>query len=288
MGAWADFLRRHGAPVYDLAGIPWRVYRNALIPATAMPRYPRLVPQEVRKLLWESKALFLRCGMEPTNERRNWWHIVCANYRFSMLSRNSRSKTRRGLKRFELRLLTPQWIAKNGYRCHRLAYERYKYARPLREKKFQASVLATVGEPVFEYWGALQSGELGGYFVCIVEDDGVFFHTIDITPQALKDYAAYALIHRLLDHYVEGRGLPVSNGSRAIAHATNMQDFLTKFGFNRKFCTLKIVYRPDIALAVSLLYPLRKPLAWLPAGGFIHSVRSVLEQERIWKQEKHS
>ena len=86
-------------------------------------------------------------------------------------------------------------------------------------------------------------------------------HTIDLSPAGLHDYAAYAMIHTILEDYINQQGIPVTNGSRSISHETHMQDFLTKFGFKREYSKLNVVYRRDIQIIVKALFPFRKAIA---------------------------
>jgi len=283
--SYAEFLISQGEVVVDLEGVFWMKYHGALISAAAMPVYIDLTYDEGNQLLKKSGALFLRYESGPVKTPTNWWTIVCRHYDFNQVSSNTRSKIRRGTRRLEIKQLSPEWLSEKGYECHVKCYQRYKHAMPKSRKAYISFINSLRGQSVFDIWGCLKNGELQGYIICLVESDGVFMHTIDITPAALHEYATYAMIHRILEYYVNEKGLAVSNGTRSISHETNMQDFLCKLGFEREYAELHVVYRNDIKLVVGLLYPFRNILKLISMIPIIHKVSSVLFQEQIFRNQ---
>lgn len=283
--SYAEFLAAQDETVVELSGLPWMKYHGAFIPATAMPAYCRVSRAEAMKVLVRNRAIFLRYSTGPARNETNWWHMVCRSYDFERTSANTRSKIRRGLKRTEVRRVSPAWLAENGYGCHIRSHERYLNASPQSPEEFRRFLNSIDDQHIFEAWACFAKGELVGYIVCLIED-GVFLHTIDITPVALRDYAAYAIIHTILDHYIRQEGVLVSNGSRSISHATDMQDFLLKFGFEREYCDLRVIYHPAAELIVRCLYPFRaavKRMTRLPAA---HKISSALYQEELARDQE--
>ncbi|MDH5571954.1 MAG: hypothetical protein OEY89_09325 [Gammaproteobacteria bacterium] len=281
ISSYADYLVSRGETVTSLGGIKWMNYYGALIPSNAMPVYVDISRDDAVKLVKESNTLFLRYTTGPVESETNWWYMVCRNYALSDVSGNTRSKIRRGLQRLKIRPVTAAWLAKNGYDCHVRCYKRYKHASPRTEDDFRFFMEGLDGYSIFDFWACCKSDKLVGYIICLREKDGVFMHTIDISPEGLHDYSAYAMMHELLDHYVNGLGIPVSNGSRSIAHKTNMQDYLCKFGFEREYAYLHVVYRPVLRLLVDVLYPFRNVIRTLDVMASFHKVSSLLFQEEI-------
>jgi len=283
--SYAEFLISQGEVVLDLGGVSWMDYHGALISAAAMPVYIDLTVDEATQLVKKSGALFIRYQTGRIKTPAEWWTIVCRQYSFKNVSSNTRSKIRRGTQRLEIKNVTPEWLIKQGYECHVKCYQRYKYARPKSRKAFNAFINSLRDQSIFDIWACMKNEELLGYIICLVESDGVFMHTIDITPAALHEYASYAMIHRILEYYVNEKGLAVSNGNRSIAHTTNMQDFLCKLGFEREYSELHVVYRPDIKLVVCLLYPFRNILKLFNRIPVLHKMSSVLFQEQIVRNQ---
>jgi len=279
--SYADFLISKGEMVYELGSTPWMKYHGVLIPATAMPVYENFLADDAVQLVKKSKALLLRYTNGPVKSPTNWWNMVCRHYNFNEVSSSTRSKIRRGLKRNEISKVNASWLYNQAYDCHVECYKRYKYALPENRKVYESFLNDLIGQSIFNTWACTQGNRLLGYIICLVEKNGVFLHTIDITPAGLKDYAAYALIHNVLEYYVNEKKLPVSNGSRSIAHETDMQDFLCKFGFDREYAQLHVIYRPDVRFLVNLLYPFRNILKVFKRFPLVHKVSAILFQEEI-------
>jgi len=278
---YTEYIVAQGGIVIDVGGVKWMKYQGALIPATAMPVHVDLSEQDAAQAIKETGALFLRFTNRPSQQESNWWYMVCRHYDITKVSSNTRSKIHRGLKRLQVQQVSPSWLADHAYDCHVKSYQRYIHASPQRESEFRRFLLSMENQPIFDVWSCTKQENVLGYILCLCEPDGVFMHTIDITPEGLHDYAAYAMLHCVLEKYVKENKLPVSNGSRSISHATEMQDFLQKFGFMREYCQLHVVYRPDVALAVRVLYPLRKILRVFEMLPIMHKVSAVLYQEQI-------
>lgn len=283
--SYNDILTAQGKIVVELEDVSWMKYQGALIPAAAMPVYVHPSYSEAVRLIKQTGALFMRYTTAPLEAHTNWWHIICRQYNFQMVSANTRSKIRRGLKRLEITKVPPAWLANNGYDCHVTCYNRYKNASPLSHDQFRSFLLSIHDQPFFEVWACFKDKQLQGYIICLVETNGVFLHTIDLTPDGLHNYATYAMIHRILENYVNGKGVPVSNGSRSISHETEIQDFLRCFNFQREYAELHVIYRPDIRVLVHLLYPLRNLLKYFTVISFVKKITSVLFQEDILRKQ---
>jgi len=286
--SYADYLISQGDRVLELGGVYWMMYHGALIPATAMPVYIDISFAEASQVLKEMRGVFLRYVSAPLPTSKDWWNIVCRQYEFNNVSSNTRSKIRRGIQRHEIMRVKPEWLSKQGYECHVKCYQRYKHALPKSKQAFESFINSLYGQSIFDIWVCLKNGKLQGYILCLVENNGVFMHTIDITPEGLRDYASYAMIHEILKYYLNEKGLPVSNGSRSIAHETNIQNFLLKLGFSREYAELHIVYRSDVRLAVYLLYPFREVIKIFNRFPLIHKISSVLFQEEIIRRQTAS
>lgn len=280
-------MQNQGIPLFKAGDMYWRVYQGALVPAPATTCYVELKENEVSALLKESGALFVRYSSNPCSERTEWWHVVCEKYNFDELSSNTRSKINRGNKRCHIKCVDAEWMAINGYECYAAAFDRYRNMNPLSKDNFRDSILSTKGGP-FEYWGVFVEDRLAGYCQCIIENNEVTTNIFKYDPSFLKFYTSYALINFLLSYYIVENGMRVSNGARSIAHDTNTQDFLLKFGFRRQFCKLNIVYKPLLRFAIQTFFPLRKLIYHLPDRCNIHKIRSLLFQEELKRSFQYS
>ncbi|MEK7400337.1 MAG: hypothetical protein AAB116_25610, partial [Candidatus Poribacteria bacterium] len=191
-----------------------------------------------------------------------------------------RNQIKHGRRDCIVRDISAEWLAECGYGCYKKAFDRYSHAVPMIESKFRSHVLSKAKyETLFENWGVFVEDRLVGYVVCIVEGEGVNTSVIRYDPDYLKYYPAYAVMDTLLTHYVAERKLPMSNGTRAVSHDTNMQDFLLKFGYRRQYCRLNVMYQPYLKLAISCLYPFRK---FVPNK--VHRIKALLFQEELKRE----
>lgn len=262
-------------------GYTWKFYQDALIPASPYPTYINLPLNEQKRLLKESGALFIRYTNNPTLNKTAWWYNSCDYYNLSELSSNTRNQVRRGNRECKVKKVDPGWLANHGYHCYRSAYNRYTNAIPVGEEVFRQGILATAGSDVFEYWAVFVDDNLAGYCQCIVEDGQVATSVIKYNPDYLRNYSSYALISGILEHYIAERGMIVSNGTRTIAHDTNVQEYLAKFGFQKRYCKLCIFYRFSVGCFVKAVYPFRKIVLGFPRRGIIHKIQAVLYQEQL-------
>ena len=281
--SYIDYLQQTGIPLFKGNDTYWRVYRGSLIPALLVPEFVGVDAETVGRLLNESRAFLMRWSSHPSDQETPWWWTVCDEYGLSLLSSKMRNQIKRGYKECSTRRIPAQWLAGFGYECYAAAFGRYGHATPASQDDFKAHILRKADyESVFQYWGVFVMDRLVGYTECVVEEGkGVVTSVIKYDPDYLRHYPSYAMMDTLMGHYVTERGLPMNNGTRSISHDTNMQDFLLKFGFRRRYCRLNVKYRRPVALAIMLLYPFRKHLPDWQAG---HSIRALLFQEELRRE----
>jgi len=84
------------------------------------------------------------------------------------------------------------------------------------------------------------------------------------------------------EFYLQRRSLKyINNGTRSIAHHTNIQDFLIKkFKFRKAYCNLHIRYHPVIKIIISLFFPLRS-IFRLSKIRFLRNMHILLFQEEL-------
>jgi len=279
---YADYLQQTGQQLFLGADIYWQIYQKALIPASQIPTFVDVDIETGRRLLAESGAYLIRWSSDPSNQETSWWWIVCDDYDLAHLTSKMRNQIKHGRKDCIVRCISAEWLAEYGYECYQKAFDRYAHAVPMIESEFRSCTLSKVRyETLFENWGVFVEDRFVGYVECIVEGGGVNTSVIKYDPDYLKYYPAYAMMDTLLTHYVAERKLPMSNGTRAVSHDTNMQDFLLKFGYRRQYCRLNVMYQSYLKLAVSCLYPFR---SFIPDKGIMHKAKALLFQEELRRE----
>lgn len=267
------------------AGVWWRYHHGALIPLQMPHAAPLETAREIRGLLIRRRALFARWEEQFDRSRpTEWWHVIKDEpEELSGLSANTRSKIRRGAKRFEVRPATTDEISVEGHAVYRSAFERYDtFERPLSGRRFRRSIENLPPETEFRAVRERDTGRMVAFSENLVRDDACFYVTIWFEPAALGGYAGYLLIHEMNRHYLNERRLRyVSDGARSLSHQTRIQTFLQQtFGFRRAYARLRVVYFPGVGLAVKWLYPFRDRFE-RRSGALSRKIAILLEQERI-------
>jgi len=258
---YLEFLEQKGEKIYYINDFPWVKYRGILQPAIPIPHEPpRFSLQDIKGLLKLSKLSFIRWSSGFRNSSTEWWWIVSDRpIRLETLTGNTRSKVKRGMKRCKVKIITTDWLSENGYECYRSAFRRYKNVKPSDKNLFQQDIRSKKGYSCFKFWGVFFKEKLIGYTECIIINNTIATSTIKYHPDYLKYYSAYTLMYSILDYYLNQKKYnSISNGTRSIAHDTQMQEFLIKkFNFKKKFCKINVVYSPLFGFLVKTAYWLK-------------------------------
>jgi hypothetical protein len=272
--------KEHNLPLFSAGGTWWRRYRDVLIPASGKPEPTPLESSEAQALLRESRTYLLRYFTQSSDTPTEFWHVLCDDYDFEKLPGKMRTKIRRAYKDCTVREIQASWLMENGYDCYLAAFSRYKGGKPASKDVFQKECSRAVGGP-FGFWGAFVGETLVGFAKCIVGRDYATMVVFKIHPDYTSSRPAYALQDTVLQSYVSNAGKPLNNGFRALAHDTNMQEFILQFGFRRIYTDLRVVYRPPLRSIISMLYPFSSMVSRLPASRPIEYLKTLLKQEQI-------
>lgn len=194
-------------------------------------------------------------------EETSAWFIIKDNFGgMEELSSNMRNQVRKSLKLFEVKRITNEYLAKNGYEVFRAAQIGYglKDGEFENEENWKRGTLNTN----LELWGAIckENGRLAAYGENQVTEFSCGYRVLKADPAYRKQYAYYGLIYEMNRHYLEERGLKyVNDGFRSLTEHSNIQPFLIeKFKFRKAYCKVNIVYKWWVGIAVRMLYPFRK------------------------------
>lgn len=279
MDPYIEWLKNTGQTIFELDGNYWRPYQKALIPASLKPQPIELSVADEHKLLQMSGALFLRYFTRTQERPTEFWYTSCNEYSFADLPRKLRTQIRRAAKDVRVERVDPVWLADHGYECYAAAFSRYQNSKPESREQFDRMCRGAAGGP-FEFWAALVGDEIAGFGKYVIGDDYVAGVVLKFDPRFLSLNTGTAMQHTTLSDYVVERHMPVAVGFRSIAHDTNLHDFVLKFGYRRRYCDLKVAYRPAVRLAVNLLYRYRAKVNASNAG-WAGKVKILLDQEDI-------
>lgn len=272
----------------------WYKYGGALLLKDREPHYDNLdiTPDCVKTALKENKCYFCRWTSDfDCGSKTEWWYCIKDTpVVLGELSSKQRYRINKGLKGFDVRLLTPQEIGVYLHRMFEIAVDCFKeyplkYRPIIEEDAFQSTHLE--GIKTCDYWIVIDkdNDKPVGYSICSVSNRVVHLSVVKIKPEALKREPNAAVIYTLCEYYLNKHGLMyICDGERNIRHETNYQDYLVKtINFRYAYCKLNIVYRPAIRLIVSVLYPFRGLI-----GYFGKHMPSIYNLFCLLKQEEYA
>jgi hypothetical protein len=277
---YLTWLKSQGVPLFNSGGTWWKLYRRVLVPASTRPEPVEIREQDGRDMLRRSGAYLVRHFSSTFEKPTDFWFVRCGQYDFDSLPGKLKTKIRRAYKDCTVRKVSAAWLAAHGHGCHVAAYGRYRHGQPDSPSTFQNECLACADGP-FEFWAAFVEDELVAYAKCILEGDHVTMVAFKFNHAYRAARPVYALIDSILRVYVTAQHKQVNNGFRSISHDTQMQEFLLQFGFSRRYCNLKILYRPAVRVLVNLLYPAKRLINCAPAESLIRNIQTLLVQEEI-------
>lgn len=254
--------------------IQWFNYRGTLLPNTPPHHNITLSAQEKKQLLKKSGAYFLRWTTDfDTLQETSFWYIIKDTQEgLETYNSKTRNQIKKGLRLCHVEKITRNVILNEGYEVYRKAFDHYQTVQKQVEQNVFQSALSSLEEN-WEFWSVRNdSGKLIAYSQNHILDNTCNYSIIKLDPDFLSLYPAYALFFTMNDYYLNTRRMRyVHDGTRSIAHQTNIHNFLCdKFNFRKAYCTLHLAYRPDIAIMVKILYPFRH---------FIHSISYPLCQK---------
>jgi hypothetical protein len=287
MDIYIHWLKETKQPLYEIEGTYWRHYQRALVPASLKPEPVHLTLEQEHELLRRSGALFLRYFTRTVSYPTAFWYTACSQYDPSKLHQKVKANIRRGHKNCHVERVDPVWLADNGYPCYASAFLRYRNAQPESKEGFDEMCRWAVGGP-FEFWAAFVNGQLAGFAKCVVGGDYAACLVLKLDPNFIRLDIASALKNSILSTYVSKQEKTAYAGFRSVVHVTNTHDFLTRQGYSRVYCDLKLAYRPAVRSAVDLLYKIRPIVDRIPESfmNLKSNVRALLLQEEIRRSIK--
>ena len=259
----------------------WRKYHGALIPSFP----PHLEINEsyssVQSFLKKNNIIFARwISNFDCNLVTPFWYIINdKSMSLEDYSSNTRNQIKKGLKLYTIRKIDKEVILDNGYEIYSHVYKSYNTIFRIKDKK---EFIKELLDGEWDFWGVYKNNVLIGFSQNKLKDKSCDYSTIKILPKHLKEYAFYALMFKMNYYYLfENNFKYVTNGTRSIAHKSNIQKLLiNKFRFRKAYCRLQICYHPIINIIVRLLFPFRRIFKHLQFNFFL-KIYVVLKLEAI-------
>lgn len=272
----------------------WEYYNHAAVPTTAPHTDPDMRPIEdenIWKIDGGTPFLARWTSDFDCDHTTQWWYIIKNTpFNSSDLKAKRRYEINKGIKNFDIKVITPNKYCDELYDVQVAAFSAYP-------EKYRPSVKKEEFISLIDQWnhyvcfGAFQreTNELCGYALLSQKSNKyTAFNVLNAKPEFEKSGVNAALVEGVLRFYelFLTNGGYICDGARSINHETAFQDYLEKyFGFRKAYCKLHIKYNPKIRWIIKLIYPVRKFLLRMDGIGFIHSVNSVLRMEEIYRED---
>lgn len=272
----------------------WHYYNHAALPNCAPHEEADLRPINDGSI-WKGnfssgsgKPLFARwitdwdCGHET-----KWWYVIKDEpFSVESLKAKRRYEITKGNRNFEVRVIELQDYLDELFEVTIEAYSGWdeKYRPVINKTDFKKTFSAyKTGEVLGAF--KRENGRLCGYSVVIDNQTFAEFCIMRTVPKEEHMGINAAMVFGILDMYNSRLkdGFYINDGSRAIRHETQFQDYLEKyFGFRKAYCRLHLKYRWIVKVAVDLLFPFRKVIKGKTAIGSL--INGVLTMEEIARQ----
>lgn len=249
VASFADFLRRIGHRVVRTASGQW--YDAHRFFFLGFPSHRPLDPtaDELRAVMAQRPCLGLRFPAPLGGPGRLSYQIVCdsRDYGEAILSANTRSKVRRGLRRCDVEAVSFPAIAEGGGAADRDTLERQGRRARWSGERWRRYWDAAAVAPGMEGWGAFASGELVAYLVTVRFGDSVEFLVARSRSDRSDLYPNNALIFRVAEEMLVRRGLRrITFGLESLEPVAALDEFKLGMGFRREPIRQRVVFRPAL------------------------------------------
>jgi hypothetical protein len=277
-------LEAHGTPYSRVQNRVFARSKGIISPIAPASERVACSPRLCRQLLRNLGGAMVRwtSGFDAHNRPAEWYSVICRRFTpLEELPHRKRYKIKRSLSACEAKLIPASELAGAGYPVLVKAITRYKGPQPPvpTEEQFTKRIALEGQFPdLVQHWGVYHQSTLIGFTqIHLLDGTEVYYSTTKINPDYLKYDPGYAVVYRMLEHYLGRGGFEYMNdGFRSIYHQTNMQSFLMEnFGFEKAYTKLHLHYRAPLGLLVRMGYHLRGALSRLD-----RRLAALLEQER--------
>jgi len=187
------------------------------------------------------------------------------NYDLDILSKNARHNVRRGLHRCEVRPITFQKLAHEGWALQTKTLKRQNRKIIISEKEW-INLCLTAGElPGFEAWGALVKGRLAASIITFQMDDCCYMLYQQCDEDYLRLYTNNALSFVVTKEMISRPQIKsILYGLHSIDASADVDEFKFRMGYRPKPVKQRVVFHP-------LLKSVFRPITHRLLEGLSHS-----------------
>jgi hypothetical protein len=245
---FAEWLRRQGHHVVQTASSYWVEAGSRIF--QAFPYHWIIQPSEleIKEFLRGESAIGLRYSTPLDAEQGMLsYHAVLGDnsYNVEILSSNSRSKVRRGLKRCRVEAISMDQLSQDGWELQHDTIERQGRLKSMNQDEWRRICLSAKGLPGFEAWGAFVNTELAATILTAQVDKVCYM----LYPQSHRKYFAeyvnnalsFEVTYEMLSH----RGMKeVFYGLHSLDAPPSVDEFKFRMGYAARPVRQRVVFHP--------------------------------------------
>lgn len=262
----------------------WKYYNHAAIPTTPPHIVPNLSPLEDGSI-WDKGVCLVRWNSDwDCSHETEWWYCIKDTpFDIQSLKSKRRYEINKGNRNFSVKKIDPLEFKDDLYSVTLAAYSGWpeKYRPKVSKEVFFKQIEGWSSADVFAGFD-VGNGHMEGYAQLMDYGSYVEFSVLRTVPDAEKKAVNAAMVSAILEFYRDRftGEFYISDGSRAIRHETEFQNYLEKyFCFRKAYCRLNIRYRVDFGILVQLLYPFREMIT--SDSGLGCKISGILKMEKI-------
>jgi hypothetical protein len=244
---YAEFLRGIGHRVVAGPSVCWFDASRLFFLSAPPHRLYTPTADDMRVAFRQLPCLGVRFASEVEGPGKLSYQIVCtaADYGLELLSGNTRSKVRRGLKRCRVDPVPFSVLAAEGRRAHEDTVERQGREGILSGARWQHFCAAAADSPGFEAWGAWCGEDLAAFLVTVTFDDTVEFLLARSRSDRLGAYPNNALLFTVTEEMLVQRRVPqITFGLESLEPVAPLDDFKFSMGFCKRPLRQRVVFHP--------------------------------------------
>ncbi len=207
----------------------------------------RLDAAEIKGIFRCTRAAGLRYVSLEDADTRPSFQIVAtgSDYSLARLPASTRSKIRRGLKRFEIRQASGCELESAGERAFLDTIERQGRNTADALRRWRRLLSAADCEEGVEIWSAWEGQTLAAYLIVFLVDDICELYQGRSRNDFLRYYPNNALVYSVTEEMLVRRGLrEVTYGIESLENVPTVDAFKASMGFVRKPIAQKVLFHP--------------------------------------------
>jgi hypothetical protein len=185
-----------------------------------------------------------------------WYKTVCdrKDYDTTIVdSKNSRKKINKCLGNCDLKPIDISIMLEKAYDVYIQACTRYKNADLIPEEKFRADLINKSQKNNCKMFGVFFEDKLIAYMTVLDFDQYAMGDIAAFDPEYSNYYPMYGLYYYVAKYFVVERNYKeFDRGSKPLLHETNIDEFLVKLGYRKKYCRLGVYLNVTIRVLLRL------------------------------------